>query len=221
MPEISGLGLVPGLLAVPAAVADIQVQAVGGGEGREQVLDDAHRVLLVREHEVAQGHERAHQAHVPEGPRDHRLALAARSQELDQPAATEHQGAGQADQLPWGQVDPGPVQPRQGRIHEVRAHGSSSVATTRLRRISQATPRRSAMPTIARWRLLYLDTPAPRWRWLTGTLNVFQPARCIRAGRYRCMWSKYGRSRKASRSNSLVPQPVSGVASRSMRARMA
>ena len=35
------------------------------------------------------------------------------------------------------------------------------------------------------------------------------------------MWSKYGRSRKASRSNSLMPQPVSGVASRSIRERMA
>src|SRR5690606_21171496 len=35
------------------------------------------------------------------------------------------------------------------------------------------------------------------------------------------MWSKYGSSRKASRSNSLMPQPVSGVASRSIRERIA
>ncbi len=76
---------------------------------------------------------------------------------------------------------------------------------------SQATPRRSRMPTSARPRLLYLETPAVRWRGLTGTLVVFQPARCISAGRYRCMWSKYGRSRNALRSNSLMPQPVSGV----------
>src|SRR5690606_24492433 len=34
------------------------------------------------------------------------------------------------------------------------------------------------------------------------------------------MWSNQGRSRKAARSNSLVPQPVSGVASRNSRARM-
>src|SRR3546814_3352565 len=35
------------------------------------------------------------------------------------------------------------------------------------------------------------------------------------------MWSKYGRSRKAARSNSFVPQPVSGVSSRSTRERIA
>src|SRR5688572_29792469 len=38
---------VAGLVAVPAAVPDVQIQAVGRGEGREQVLDDAHRVLLL------------------------------------------------------------------------------------------------------------------------------------------------------------------------------
>src|SRR3546814_8929208 len=47
----SCLGSVRGAVAVPAAVADIQVQAVGGGEGGEQVLHDAHRVLLVRSEE--------------------------------------------------------------------------------------------------------------------------------------------------------------------------
>ena len=51
------------------------------------------------------------------------------------------------------------------------------------RAIARATPRRSRMPTRARLRLLYLDTPAVRCRWLTGTLMVFQPARCISAGR--------------------------------------
>ncbi len=60
---------------------------------------------------------------------------------------------------------------------------SSSVAVRFERLINQPTPRRSAMPTRARLRLLYLDTPVPRARWLTGTLRTRQPARCISAGR--------------------------------------
>src|SRR3546814_16424938 len=49
----SGLASVAGAVAVPAAVADIQVQAVGGGEGGGQVLHDAHRALLVRDTDIA------------------------------------------------------------------------------------------------------------------------------------------------------------------------
>src|SRR3546814_12316908 len=52
----SGLASVAGAAAVPAAVADIQLLAVGGGEGGEQFLHDAHPVLLVGEHKVAQLH---------------------------------------------------------------------------------------------------------------------------------------------------------------------
>src|SRR5690606_29751965 len=153
-----------------------------------QVLHHAHRVLLLREHEVAQGHHRADQAHVPEQPRDHRLALATRGDELDQPAAAEHRRAGQADQLPRRHVQPGPFQPDDRVVHEIAGggrehHSISSTGATLPRRISQATPRRSLMPTSARWRLLYLDAPVARWRWFTGTLTVWYPARCISAGR--------------------------------------
>ena len=55
-------------------------------------------------------------------------------------------------------------------VHHAR--GASSTPVTLLRRISQATPRRSARPTQARCRLLYLDTPAARSRWFTGTLTL-------------------------------------------------
>ncbi len=60
---------------------------------------------------------------------------------------------------------------------------NSSVALRRERRISQPTPRKSAMPTMARPKLVYLELPLPRARWLTGTLVTCQPARCIKAGR--------------------------------------
>src|SRR5690606_1626674 len=173
--------LVRGLVALPAAVADVQVQAVDRGEGGEQVLQHPHRVLLGREQEVAERHQAAEHAHVPEQARDHRLAGLARGQELDQPAAAEHQRAGVADQLPAGDVQAGPVEPFQRLVQQ--RHQSSSTRVRWLRAISQATPRRSRMPTRARPRLLYLDTPAVRARWLTGTLTVFQPARCTSAGR--------------------------------------
>src|SRR3546814_2961985 len=58
------------------------------------------RVLLVREHEVAQRHRAADQAHVPEQARDHRLAVLARGEKLHHPAAAEHERAGQPDQHP-------------------------------------------------------------------------------------------------------------------------
>ena len=63
------------------------------------------------------------------------------------------------------------------------ANQISSVAVRRERLMSQATPRRSAMPTSARLRLLYFEAPLPRGRWLTGTDFTCQPARCISAGR--------------------------------------
>src|SRR5690606_18549724 len=47
-------GLHRRLVALPAAVADVQVQAVEGGEGREDVLQHPPRVLLGREQEVAE-----------------------------------------------------------------------------------------------------------------------------------------------------------------------
>src|SRR5690606_4869509 len=133
---------------------------------------------------------------------------------------------GQADQLPWGHVQPGPLQPLDRVVHEVAGagrqhHSSSSAGVTLPRRMSQATPRRSLIPTRARFRLLYLETPVARWRWFTGTLTERCAGGCIGAGRYRGRWSKYGRSRKASRSNSLMPRPVSGVASRGIRERIA
>src|SRR3546814_12519080 len=82
------------------------------------------------------------------------------------------------------------MQERGGR-NAAGAQSTSSTAVTLPRRISQATPRMSAMPTSARPRSLYFDTPSARWRWLTGPLTVFQPPRGLRAGRYRCIWSKY------------------------------
>src|SRR5205085_12522841 len=95
----------------------------------------------------------------------------------------------------------------------------SSVCVRRWRRISQLTPRRSARPTHRRFHMPYFDTPRVRGRWLTGTLWTRKPARCTSAGRKRCMWSNAGSSRNSSRSISLMPQPVSGVASRSNRER--
>src|SRR5690606_39896964 len=139
-------------------------------------LDDPDRVLLVREQEVAEGHARAEQAHVPEQPWNHGLAVLARGPELDQPAAAEHQRAGQADQLPGGHVQPGPLQPLDRVVHDVAGagrqhHSSSSAGVTLPRRMSQATPRRSLIPTRARVRSLYLETPVARWRWFAGTVT--------------------------------------------------
>ena len=84
---------------------DVEIQTVNGGKTRKQVLQHANRVLLGREDEVAERHQAADDAHVPEGARDDRLAVAARGDELDQPAAAEHQRAGQADQFPGRDVD--------------------------------------------------------------------------------------------------------------------
>lgn len=171
---------------VPSVHADIQIQAVGGGKGGQQVLHDAHGILLGREQEVAQGHQAAAQAHVPEQARDHRPAGASGRHELDQPAHAEQGRASQANELPGRGVQARPAQPQDFLVHD--AHDlepalSSLVAVTWLRWISQATPIRSRMPTRARPRLVYLDWPDPRDRWETGTLRVFQPARCISAGR--------------------------------------
>ncbi|KAG1386837.1 hypothetical protein G6F59_016668 [Rhizopus arrhizus] len=105
---------------LPAPVLDVQLQAVQRGERREQVLQHAHRVLLGREQEVAQRHQAADHAHVPEQARDDRLAGALGGDELDQPAAAEHQRAGIADQLPAGHVQAGPVQPGQRLVEPVQ-----------------------------------------------------------------------------------------------------
>src|SRR3546814_18987493 len=75
------------------------------------------------------------------------------------------------------------VMQKRGGRDAAGAQATSSTAVTLPRRISQATRRMSAMPASARPRLLYFYTPLARWRWLTGTLTVFQPARCISAGR--------------------------------------
>ena len=63
--------------------------------------------------------------------------------------------------------------------------------------------------------------PPRRGRWLTGTERTIPPSRNTSAGRNRCMWSKYGRSRKSARGNSFKPHPVSGVSSASNRRRTA
>lgn len=63
----------------------------------------------------------------------------------------------------------------------VAAFSSRAVAAIG-RRISQATPTRSATPTASRCRLVYFELPAVRGRWLTGTLAVRHPARCTSAG---------------------------------------
>src|SRR3546814_6031042 len=68
---------------------------------------------------VAQRHRAADQAHVPEQARDHRLAVLARGEKLHHPAAAEHQRAGQPDQLPRRHVHAGPLEPRDGGVHEV------------------------------------------------------------------------------------------------------
>ena len=52
-----------------------------------------------------------------------------------------------------------------------------------------------------------------RGRWLTGTDSTRPPRRIVRAGRKRCMWSKWGRPRKPARAKTLRPQPASGVRS--------
>src|SRR3990167_1376142 len=172
--------LVGSAIPMPASVFDIEVKAVNGREAREEILEDPDRVLLGREDEVAERHQAADDAHVPERARDDRLAVAARGDELDQPAAAEHQGAGQADQFPGRDVDAETAHPYDLFIH---GRAASRTAVRLLRLISQPTPRRSDRPTQARCRLLYFDTPVERSRWLTGTLTQFQPARLNKAGR--------------------------------------
>lgn len=51
------------------------------------------------------------------------------------------------------------------------------------RRISHSMPTRSYSPASPRDKLPYFEAPARRARWLTATLRVFQPARCMSAGR--------------------------------------
>ena len=68
-------------------------------------------------------------------------------------------------------------------VYCLDASQTSSTPVLLDRLISHATPRKSEIPTSARLKLLYFDCPAPRGRWLTGTLRTSQPARCISAGR--------------------------------------
>ncbi|MCY1507444.1 hypothetical protein D9M68_417210 [compost metagenome] len=56
-----------------------------------------------------------------------------------------------------------PVQGGGGAIH-AQPSSSRALALKRVRRISHQTPKRSRMPTSARSRLPYLETPAPRGR---------------------------------------------------------
>src|SRR6185312_16347002 len=98
---------------------------------------------------------------------------------------------------------------------QARDRGHSLTTGSEDRRRSHITPNRSVMPTARRSSVPYFEAPRSRGRWLTGTDRTAPPARSTSAGRKRCMWSKYGRSRKSARGNSLSPQPVSGVSSRS------
>jgi len=129
---------------------------------------------------VEQHFARARREHAGDHAQGGGLAGAVDAEQAEHAAAIERECQVLDDGAP-GQAAAHALQLQQRGCGHARQISSTPVFLLRL--ISHATPRKSAMPTRARLRLLYLDCPVPRGRWLTGTLTVFQPARCMSAGR--------------------------------------